>query len=98
MGIPTITLVPSTGKALQYEPGLAPKHEGRKFSLSNKTTYPHSTKKLTVATQEIATAAKEVAGKATETVHHILSNKVEAPTTRPLFLFPPAGDQRYPSC
>jgi len=56
--------------------------------VSNETTYPHSTKKLTATTQEIATAAKEVAGKATDTLHHIISHKVEAPTARPLFLFP----------
>jgi len=41
-------------------------------SVSNETTYPHSTKNLTVATQEIATAAKEVAGKATDTVPYII--------------------------
>ena len=72
-GIPKIPLAPSTGKALQCEPSLAPKHGWRKFSLSNKITYPHSTKKPTVTTQEIATAAKEVASKATDTVHLIIT-------------------------
>ena len=41
--------------------------------MPNKTTYPYPIKKLTVTTQEIATAAKEVAGKATDTVHHIIT-------------------------
>ena len=34
--------------------------------MSNKTPYSHSTKRLTVTTQETAAAAKEVAGKATD--------------------------------